>query len=134
MKEAVLAVCFVLVYSFACYTVLKVEEISCSEVSVDFHRTRWRYIPEDRTLSFSYLRQLDYVTRPDAVWCLQDNSYRLFVCFVMKTSQICMSLIATLLTQVGNTCLSKEAWPLKCTSQVSLLILLVLIGLSVVEW
>jgi hypothetical protein len=29
---------------------LKIEAISSSETSVDFQRTTWRYVPEDRTL------------------------------------------------------------------------------------
>jgi hypothetical protein len=29
---------------------LKVEAVCCSETSVEIHRTKWRYVPEDRTL------------------------------------------------------------------------------------
>jgi hypothetical protein len=38
------------VASRAYYSVLKMEATFYSEKSVDFQRTTWRYIPEDRTL------------------------------------------------------------------------------------
>jgi hypothetical protein len=50
---------------------------------------------------------------PEVVWRLQDDSCHLFVCFVMKTLQIRMSRITTLLTQVENTCHLKEDWSLQ---------------------
>jgi hypothetical protein len=35
---------------FAYYSTLKMEAIYSSEISVDFRRTTWHYIPEDKTL------------------------------------------------------------------------------------
>jgi hypothetical protein len=47
---ALLAACFMLVSCTAYSSTLKMEAICSSEMSVDFHRTTWRYIPEDRIL------------------------------------------------------------------------------------
>jgi hypothetical protein len=48
--RALLAACFLLVSCLAYSLTVKMETICSSETSVDFHRTTWRYIPEDRTL------------------------------------------------------------------------------------
>jgi hypothetical protein len=41
-----LAICFTLVSCLACSSTLKMEVACSSEMSVDFQRTAWRYIPE----------------------------------------------------------------------------------------
>jgi hypothetical protein len=47
--EAELAICFILFPCLAHSSTL-MEGICSSETSIDFQRTTWRYIPEDRTL------------------------------------------------------------------------------------
>jgi hypothetical protein len=53
---------FMLVSCLAYFSTLKMEATCFSEASVEFQRTTWRYIPEDRTLQegiYSELSLLD---------------------------------------------------------------------------
>jgi hypothetical protein len=50
-------------------SVLKMETICSSETSVDFQRTTWRYIPEDRTFHKDDCENLEsYIEYTLAVW------------------------------------------------------------------
>jgi hypothetical protein len=49
-KRVELATCFVLVFFFSYFSILKMEAMCSHEVSVGFRRTTWCYISEDRTL------------------------------------------------------------------------------------
>jgi hypothetical protein len=51
-STAVLAACFLLVSCLA-YSLTLMTEAVCSEMSVDFCRTTWHYIPRDSTLHYS---------------------------------------------------------------------------------
>jgi hypothetical protein len=53
--QALLANCFMLVSCLAYSSTLKMEATCSSEMSVDFQRTIWHYIPEYRTLQDFYL-------------------------------------------------------------------------------
>jgi hypothetical protein len=44
-----LAACFMLVSRLVSFSAIKIGAICSTETSVDFHRTKRRYIPEDRT-------------------------------------------------------------------------------------
>jgi hypothetical protein len=48
--ETLLATCFMLVSILASSLTLKMEATCTSETLIEFQRTTWRYIPEDRTL------------------------------------------------------------------------------------
>jgi hypothetical protein len=48
--HALFAPCFMLISCLAYPSTLKMEVTCSTETSVDFQRTTWRYIPEDRTL------------------------------------------------------------------------------------
>jgi hypothetical protein len=45
-----LAACFIPVSYLTYSSTLKIEATYSSETSVEFHRTTWRYIPQDRTV------------------------------------------------------------------------------------
>jgi hypothetical protein len=47
-----LATCFTLVSCFTYSSTLKMDAARSSETSVNFERTTWRYIPDDRTPTF----------------------------------------------------------------------------------
>jgi hypothetical protein len=49
-KQSLLAACFMLDSYLAYYSTLKMKAVCSSETSIDFQRTTWRYIPEDRLL------------------------------------------------------------------------------------
>jgi hypothetical protein len=49
-RVACLSPAFTLVSCSACFSTLKMEVTCSSEMSIDFQRITWRYIPEDRTL------------------------------------------------------------------------------------
>jgi hypothetical protein len=54
-STALFATCFTLVSSLAYSSILKMVATCYPEPSVDFQRTTWCYIPEDRPLAFSYV-------------------------------------------------------------------------------
>jgi hypothetical protein len=53
-----LAAYFVLITCLAYPSILKVEPVCSSEMSVDPHQTTWCYIPEDRSLHNHHLKSL----------------------------------------------------------------------------
>jgi hypothetical protein len=84
---ALLAACFMMVSCLAYSWTLKMEGICPSETSVDFHRTRWRHIPEDRL--FFTRRTFRHLKEPLTV----SHTYNFVLKLVFTLSTRCRTLL-----------------------------------------